>query len=292
MRSCTSTDIHAAYLEEKYHFTIEESIKACRNAGFECIDINLHAAAEGKGPLADDDHWEEWTDSLAQFIVSSGAEIPYAHSFFYVYPERTGRLEELTCRSIEAAGRLGVKWVTVHPYSVNNEAWFSRRESMEQNLRSMEKYAAIAGRHGLGIAIENMVEASSGRRFGSSAEDLLELCERLNDPTFGLCWDFGHGERSSCNTPASLRMIGSRLKNVHVHDYTLNKPLYDHTLPFLGNISWNSIMPVMKEIGYRGEWNLECHNFTRLLPPELRPTALRLAYEITENMISSAEGSL
>lgn len=279
MRTCTSTDLHAAYGPDPYYFPLEESIRVCREAGFECLDLNLHSAALGAGPLADDAHWREWVGSLKKVIDDADAEVPYAHSFFYVHPDRTERMDELTCRSVEAAGMLGVKWITVHPYSVRDDAWYSHRKSLEDNRRCMERYAVIAQRYGCGLAIENMVEASDSRRFGSSAEDLLELYDLLHDPVFGLCWDFGHGERSGCSTAASLRSIGDRLKNVHVHDYTLNKVGYDHTLPFHGRTDWNAVMPVMREIGYRGEWNLECHNFTNHLPPQLRKTALRCAYE-------------
>ncbi len=285
MRTCTSTDLHAAYGENPCYFSMEESIHACTEAGFECMDLNLHSVSLSSDLLSDDTHWQDWVWHMKELIDDTDTEVPYAHSFFYLHPNRTERLDTLTCRSIEAAGMLGVKWVTVHPYSVRDDAWYSHRRSLEDNHRFMERYATIANRYHCGIAIENMVEASDGRRFGSSAEDLLELYELLNDPIFGVCWDFGHGERSSCNTIASLQMIGSKLKNVHVHDYTLNKVGYDHTLPFHGLIDWSAIMPVMIEIGYLGEWNLECHNFTKQLPPELRKTALKCAFETCEYMV-------
>ena len=285
MRTCTSTDLHAAYGANPCYFSMEESIHSCTEAGFECIDLNLHSVSIDSGPLADDALWQDWVWRMKELIDATGTKVPYAHAFFYLHSDRTDRLNALTCRTIEAAGMLGVKWVTVHPYSIRDDAWYSHRKSLEDNQRFLERYAIIADRYHCGIAIENMVEATDGRRFGSSAEDLLELCELLNDPIFGICWDIGHGERSSCNTTASLRMIGSRLKNVHVHDYTLNRVGYDHILPFHGLTDWNAIMPVMREIGYIGEWNLECHNFTNQLPPELRETALKFAFETCDYMI-------
>ncbi len=288
MKPCTSTNLHEACGDNPYFYPAHESIRACREAGFTCMDLNLHSAASHSGPLAQDETWEVWVESLRDCIAETNVETPYAHAYFYLQPERTEREEELTCRTLEAAGRLGVRWTVVHPFSVCDDAWYSHRRSMEDNLRYMNKYAEIASRHGMGIALENMVEDPKKRRFSGSAEDLLELLEKLNDPVFGICWDFGHGERSGCNTAASLRMIGKQLKNVHVHDYTRNQFGFDHTIPFLGITDWKTVMPVMTEIGYEGEWNFECHNFTAKMPPELRKTALRLAYETNVRMIQMA----
>lgn len=289
MRPCTSTNIHQDCQGHSYFYTIEQSMEACRNAGFNCIDINLHSAAKNKGPLSDDKSWERWVDGIIETREKNGLETPYAHSYFYVYPDRNAYEEKLTRRSILAAGMLGVKWVVVHPYSVCDDAWYSHSKSIEDNKRYLSEYAEILSKFNTSIAVENMVEEASKRRYSSSAEDLLELYEILSDDKFGICWDFGHGERSNCNTNASLRMIGDKLKTVHVHDYTLNKIGFDHTIPYLGKTDWNSIMPVMKEIGYTGDWNFECQNFTNNLPPELRETALKLAYETNVKMVSLGE---
>jgi len=289
MRPCTSTNIHQDLNGVPYHYTIEQSMAACKNAGFSCIDLNLYSAAAHRGPLSDSVNWKSWVQGVKEELEKLGLEAPYAHAYFYVHPDRSEYEEELTCRSLEAAGMLGVKWVTVHPYSVCDEAWYSHRKSLEDNLAHMKKYADILEKYDTRIAIENMVEDVKRRRFGSSAEDLLEILEALDNEKFGLCWDFGHGERSNCNTAASLRMMGKSLKNVHVHDYTLNKVGHDHTLPFLGITNWTEIMPVMKEIGYEGDWNLECHLYTSRMPASLRMTALKLAYETTVNMIEMAK---
>lgn len=290
MRPCTSTNIHEIYLDDPYHFTIEESLYACRKAGFKAMDLNLHTASLPGGPLADDLSWKEWVLKIAAIGRELGITFPYAHTHFYVWPVadegELARHEELLCRSIEAAGMLGVEWIVVHPYSVCDDAWYSRRKSLEYNLVYMRKYATVARKYKqLGLAIENMVEDRRKRRFGSCVEDLLELYHALDDPIFGLCWDFGHGVRSNIDTCASLRQMGKTLKVVHVHDTNVDA---DHTLPFLGTTPWAEIMPVMTEIGFEGHWNYECHNYTRFLPLEVRETALRLAYDVNVDMIRMA----
>lgn len=292
MRSCTSTNIHEALLDNPNFFSLEESLRVCREAGFEAMDLNLHTAAQHGNPLSKETGWEGWVEKIGLLGESLELDFPYAHTYFYVWPpaseEELAQNEALLCRTIRAAGMLGVRWIVVHPYSVCDDAWYSHKDSLAYNLPFMRKYADIARQYpGLGLAVENMVEDRRKRRFGSSAEDLLTLLDALDDPLFGLCWDFGHAERSNIDQCAALRQMGERLKVVHVHDTNADA---DHTLPLLGGTNWRKIMPVMKEIGYAGDWNYECHNFTHFLPPDCRKAALRLAYEVNQAMIAMAEG--
>ena len=284
MRPCTSTNIHEALGPEAYHFTTFDSMRACHEAGFRVLDLNLNVPALEGCPLADDRNWRMWVAEVDRLREELSLEFSSAHAVFCVYDELTDRREQLICRSVEAAGMLGIPWLVVHPFSVRDAAWYSHRGSVKVNLEHMKRYADIASRFNTGIAIENMVEDQSSRRYGSCAEDLLELLDLLEDPTFGVCWDFGHGGRSNCDTAASLRQIGDKLKVVHVHDWKWNKPHHDHTLPYLGFTEWKEILQVLKEIGFKGDWNLECHEFTKNLPPEVRKTALSLAFEICNYM--------
>lgn len=278
MIPCTSTNLHEQCNGDIFYFSINESLEACHRAGFQAIDLDFHTAAGPGGPLESDSNWESWLERVKDKVEELGVVIPSCHSFFYVHDDRTDRNEELTRRSIKAAGMMGVPEIVVHPYSVCDSTWYSHKQSISENLEYLRRYADIARPYGTKIALENMVEDVTKRRFSSSPEDLLELIEALDDPIFNICWDFGHGERSGCNTVAALRQINSLLKVVHVHDWTINKVGFDHTIPFLGITKWDEIMPVLKEISFDGTMNLECQNFTRNLPAEVRPQALSLAY--------------
>lgn len=280
MKPCTSTNLHEACNGDKLHFSMIDSMKACWEAGFRAIDLNFHTAGSANGPLASDLSWKDWLKEVIDVKNELGLEIPSCHSFFYLHEDRTEEREALTRRSIEASGIVGSRYVVLHPYSVCDETWYSHRKSIEENVEYLRRYADIARPYGLGLAIENMVEDASKRRFGSCPEDLMELIDVLDDPIFEICWDFGHGERSNCNTVEALRQMGDLLKVVHVHDWTANKVGFDHTIPFLGKTDWDAVMPTLKETGFNGYWNLECPNFTKNLPATTRSQALRLAYEV------------
>lgn len=291
MRLSTSTNIHEGYGENPYFYTIEDSIKLCAQSGFRVLDINLHTAALPKGPL-DRENWEDWVEDIRNLTCRLGVELSQAHAHFYTYPVEEGALlwhEVMMRRSIIAAGRLGVSWLVVHPYSLEDEAWYSHKKSMETNLYYMKKYEDMAAPFpGLGLAIENMVENKEKRRFGSSAEDLIELYESLNSRRFGLCWDFGHAERSNVDQEASLLQMGKRLKATHVED---TNGLYfgcDHLLPFVGMVQWEKVTDTLVDIEYEGDLTFEIHNFTRNMPPVLRPAAVKFCFEVGDYLVKQA----
>ena len=60
-----------------------------------------------------------------------------------------------------------------------------------------------------------------------------------------------------------------------------------HLIPFVGgNIKWEQIMPVLREIGYEGDFILETHSFMASVPDALRPSAGRLMREFGEYCLS------
>src|SRR5699024_1181661 len=114
---------------------------------------------------------------------------------------------------------------------------------------------AWAAEFGVKLAFENLREKRPGRRFGSSAEELLELHDRLNSDIFGICWDTGHAHISGINQPEALRQIGNRLKALHICDYHGLKD--EHLIPLAGTIDWAPIMQTLMEINYTGDFTFE-----------------------------------
>ena len=59
-----------------------------------------------------------------------------------------------------------------------------------------------------------------------------------------------------------------------------------HVLPMTGTIRWEEVMRALREIDYHGDFCYEVHNYLNRLPDTVIPTALKLAYEIGEYLIS------
>lgn len=291
MRLSTSTCIHEKILwREDLFYTCEQSIEACVKAGYKVLDMNFASYSRGTLPMTQS-NWEDWTKALKEFSDLHQVEYSQAHAHFYNWVETAAEdipwNEELIRRSIIGAGIMGVKWLVIHPGSVNDGIWYSHRKSLARNVEFYKKYAELASKYNVKIAIENMIESKSTRRYCSSTEELLELLDVLNDPIFGICWDFGHAHMARINQCEALRTIGKNLKALHVADNRGEND--DHLAPYFGTIMWEPIMKTLKEIGYEGDFTYEIHKFTYGLPDDLQDKLLRFTYELGMSMLKLAE---
>ena len=287
MRISTSTCCHATVLRGKEKgFTCEQALDALKQAGYRYIDMNLCALTRGEGALTQPD-WLDWCRRVRAYADARDLKLTQAHAHFFdpaggVISERDA---EMIDRSIAAAGILGAEWMVFHPYSFDQNGWYSYVESKRRNVALFTGYAEQCAKVGVGIAIENMIERNNRtRRYCTAAEELIELHDLLNDPIFGICWDFGHANLNKVDQCASLRMIGKRLKAVHVADNFGEKD--DHVTPYFGNIDWAPIMKTLVEIGYTGDFTYEDFAFHHGLPADLRDTILKFTYELARYLIA------
>lgn len=269
---------------------VDQLRDTCR-VGFRTLDIDFYEAAH-RGMIKDDlncDDWEEKIEAVGNEAAKLGAVFTQSHAPFnkkiFLWgkqpdEEYMAKFDVLMRRAIIASGRLGVKWVTVHPLTDTVHAEYDVDVDRATNLEFYKPYVELAKKHNVGIAIENMAKSDNAIRrvYCASPEELADLIDAFGDPSVGACWDFGHAKMMLADQPRQLRMLGNRLKSTHVQDN--NGKSDAHLIPFVGgNIAWESIMPCLKEIGYGGDFMLEAHNYTKQLPQELWMSAGKLAYE-------------
>lgn len=294
MRLSTSTCIHEHELWKinEMCYTAQDAIIAIAEAGYKVMDMNFSSYSRENLPMTKS-NWEDWVKEIYELTQKLGLDISQAHAHYYG-TKKKGDLsedeidyhEELIRRSILGAGMMNIPWIVIHPDYIINDTWYSRKESIQLNLEKFKRYAELAKKCNVGIAIENMFEPSTGRRYCTSAEELLELIDLLGgDPVFGICWDFGHANMVKLDQCQSLRDIGgSRLKALHVND---NHGLKDeHIAPYMGTIQWAPIMSVLKEINYQGDFTYEIHNYTNGFPCGIHNAAMKFSYELGQYMLS------
>lgn len=272
--------------------TIPNVVKICAEAGYRVLDMNFHDCANFQTPLSED-RWEFWIDEIAEAAAKYGVEFSQSHLHFYEFIGADGDLrrekEEIIARCMKGSAMLGVKWAVTHAAT----AWDSpcmREDSRKANLIYFQEKLETADRLNLSLAIENLWDFNIApkKRYTANAEELVELVDGLHSPRVGVCWDFEHASIMEQDQTSALRFIGRRLKATHVSDqYGIQA---DHQIPYLGSTRWEEFLPVLKEIGYEGDFVYETHRYTQNMPDELMNGALRFSIEVGEYLIRKIMG--
>lgn len=271
---------------------VEQCMEECAAAGFRVLDMNCCDNADPGMPL-DQPDWESWVTTVGKRAEALGLSFSQSHNPIYnfCHPETVQRFvwaEEMTRRSILCAGMLHADWIVVHAGSALPDGKLDERLTIQQNLDYFGPLAEFAVKAGCkGIAIENMAASRDHSQLCESTDGLIRLVDAFHSEHVGICWDFGHAHLTQEKQADSLEKIGRRLKATHVADNSGIKD--DHTLPFLGTVPWESVMPVLKSIGYTGDFTYEIHKYMWNAPASLRPSMLRLAVEVGQRLMHMAE---
>lgn len=296
MRIATSTSSYEKVLWKKEpQYSCEETLKALKAAGFRVIDMNFESYCRFNGPMLQDD-WREWCTRIKKLANELELEISLAHAHI-INLNKSGCIDEwdneLMHRCIEGAGIMGVRWMTVHPFSHDVNGWYSREKSMAFNLEVLSDYEKKCRPFGVRLAVENLFTNMEKRctRFGNDPKELIDLVDVLNgnnsDAFWGICWDTGHAHLNGIDQPAALREIGNRLKTLHIND---NHGMADeHLAPYFGTIVWAPIMKALHEIQFDGDFNYEIFRFHGGLPSDLQELTLDYTYKIAEYMLTIRE---
>lgn len=271
------------------------SLRRTHEMGFDAIDFCMCPMQRGETELCGDD-WESRLADICAVQSELGLAIEQSH---LPYPkvlvrrklptdegcEQNEFFMRMTDRALRISAALGVKWAIVHPVEADGEGECSLKQSLAYNHRIYDPLVEKAKKLGVGIAFENMADVDGHRRFGVTAEELLMLVESYGDPAVGICWDFGHGNRSFKDQTPQIRQVGPYLRATHVDDNMgLGKDDL-HTLPFFGTVKWTQIMPLLREIGYAGNFNFELA-VCRRMPKDMVEETVRYAYYIGRKLLA------
>lgn len=119
-------------------------------------------------------------------------------------------------------------------------------------VRSAEEICRLAEPHRVRVAFEVIPNALSTP---SSLASLLE--GDLNDPTAGVCLDFGHAFLGG-EVPDAIETAAEHLIATHVHDN--HRRADEHLVPYFGEIDWDAALMSMQKIGYDGAYVMELAN--------------------------------
>lgn len=272
---------------------IPRVIEVLAKAGYRVLDMNFHDCASFPTPLQED-NWEFWVDGIADAAAKYGVEFSQSHLHFYEFTAASEVEKEekelIVERCMKGSAMLGVKWAVTHGATVPGTACM-RKDSFNANVKYWKEKLEAAERLNLNIAIENLWDYNIApkKRYTASAEELVELVDTLDSERVGICWDFEHASIMEQDQAEALRYIGTRLKATHVSDHYGIQA--DHQIPYFGNTDWASFLPVLKEIGYQGDFVYETHRYTQNMPDELMDGALKFSIEVGNYLLAMINSS-
>jgi len=154
-------------------------------------------------------------------------------------------------REIEKAGlalsKLGGKILVVHP---GGKIKGDRDKRVEKSLQSLEELLNFCEEWGLKLAVENTLPG----KVGNKIEELINIVSKFNSSQVGICLDTGHINIKG-NPIEAIKKFGHKLIHLHIQDNLGQND--DHFLPGRGNINWEKLINLLKQIKYEGIFMFE-----------------------------------
>ncbi len=264
-----------------------KGLELLSEAGFTALDYGmdqhpLHCELYD-GPI---ENFDRYFENIKHMCDELGLKVGQAHSpsrTFYNDPETDEYVFGLQVKSIRACAIMECPYIVIHPNIPSIRKYdIYKEETKELNMRFYSRLLPYLKEYGVKLAIENMFhfDEKIGRicpTVCSSAEEMIDFIDTLNDEHFVACLDIGH-----CNLlsdPAEmLRKLGSYTKILHIHD---NNGISDqHIAPYLGTIKWDEVLQAMHDVGYDGTFNLETekmYSYSHFFECSIRETVFSLA---------------
>lgn len=276
-------------------FGEKRSIEMIAAAGFDAADYSMTELRSDGGILSTDEY-KKYAAELRETAERCGIFFNQAHAVTYMGAEDAEteyrRLVAANRRAIEVAGLMGIKTIVVHP--ISGGRYIGREEQVfELNMKYFRELLPCAEKYGVKIACENMWcgDEKRGVARGSVCSNPFEhahYVDEINNEMFAACLDVGHSSLAGREAQDCIRVLGSRLQALHIHDNDYRDDM--HTLPGLSEMNWDEITKALADINYQGDFTLETdHFFDSLTTVEETKTGLKLSELIGRKMISKIE---
>jgi sugar phosphate isomerase/epimerase len=234
-------------------YTPEKAVEALATGGWKYTEIS----DEHSRTLLERGDPVKIGKAFRQFAADLGFSFPQGHLFLGVDivqrdPAVRDRMIDELRRWLDLFLALDIEAAVLHPGGGGPE-WNRdaekekidavRRESLERLL------AHIAG-SSMSICLENCFPPAG------LIDDLLTIMEPFERDNLGICLDTGHLNLNGGGFADFIRRAGADLKALHIADNLGQND--NHMLPYgKGCVPWAEVMGALKEIDYKGLFNLE-----------------------------------
>lgn len=257
----------------------ENRFNKMKEYGFDGVDFKLEAELEGRT----EEEFEAYILDIKAQMDAAGVAPTQVHGPF-VWPiheeteELRARKMALMKRSIRCTALMGTKNWVIHPISPFGIGDFWPEEVWRINEEFFRELLPTAKKYGVTICLENMPWKTYPI---ATPEQSFELIRLINDENFKFCLDTGHAAVCGISPADAVRMAGSDLRALHVHD---NDGKGDkHWVPCMGVIDWKDFAAALKEINYDGVVSFE-NGFAGFIPNASNDAKLKAFKAIVDDI--------
>ena len=277
--------------------TPETSAAMMKQAGFDGVDLSMcHDQEEPEKLLRPE--WAEAIRRQSRAAQGEGLEILQCHLPYYgghlplpgagAYQDYEDFMLPGLVRGLELCGEIGCPVAVMHPFF----DVASRENSLEGNLRLIERLLPHLKKNGVRLALEN-VYGHDGRHYietlVSRPEGILEILNRGDGDWVGACIDTGHANIFRIDIGQMARSYGKRLIALHVNG---NAGHDEHVVPYTmsgwcEHMDYRDFSAALREIGFSGSYNLEIN--PGRMPPGAVQAYLNYAAAMARGLAEMAE---
>ena len=172
-------------------------------------------------------------------------------SLIAVPAEVTKKTQERFMQHIDAAKLLGSKVTIGLMRGIGSEA--TREKDLRDLSEAMKPIISYADTKGVTLCLEAINRYETALL--NSAEATMDfIVNQLGNPDcVGILWDLFHANIEDIGFERSIKLMGKKLKHVHIADSNRSFPGYGHT-------DFAKILKAVKDSGYQEYCSFECLN--------------------------------
>lgn len=291
---------------------IERGAKLISDAGFTRVDFNIDTFLKNTDLYSGrvNDFFKQDLEKLVDYFLQyravmdangirpSQMHAPYPWRVEGRGPQNDFMMTEAIPKSIVIAEMLGVPWVVLHPAKL--QYMYGIEAEHNTNIEYFKAIVPLLKQCNVKICVENLYEGVGGRiTEGVCADpyDAIYYIDTMNDyageELFGLCLDTGHLQLVRRDHGEYIRVVGNRLKILHMHENDANGDL--HQLPFSfgdradSGLNWDGFIAALRDIGFDGTLSFETYPCVNTMPDSAKLQAMKTIHAIGEYFKSELE---
>lgn len=248
-----------AYLQ----YGVAAGARRAKEHGFDCFDYSNFIHTNTDFFNLPESEFEKELTRQRMLIEAEGIRVNQAHAPWEMpatcaTPEDRAIKLEKASKAMRGTAYIGATDLVIHAIMPFGENSPEHPELMRDlNAEFMGKLAEVAEEYGVKhINIENLPFPQLPINHTSQCLDFVKRMNReTNSDIFRVCLDTGHSNFCGESPADAVRMLGSYLGALHVHD---NDGTADsHRIPGNGTIDWEDFSDALAQINYGGVLNFE-----------------------------------